>query len=327
MIKIIVSSVAAVVSLLLLASTASAQQDWPTRPVRIIVPFAAGGSGDLLARIAAQYLSTTFKQQFVVENRPGGGGIVGTKQFLAEPPDGYTLGEGSLSTVSLVPIINANATYDPDKDFSHIAYIGGSPVVLAANPHTAVKTLSEFVSYAKTPGKSFTFSSSGLGSDGQLWGEMIAQSTKVRPEHIPYKATAQALIDVVAGQVPFCTFTLSSTSPFLHAKSLNGIAVTAPDRLAEFPDIPTFKELGKPELVGTTWFSLAGPPGIPKSIAEKINQALQAAVATPEIKATFQHDGILAQPMNVQEFAAFVAAENVKWKTLIQSVGLVGAVH
>ena len=327
MIKLLVSSVAAAASLLLSASTASAQQDWPTHPVRIIVPFAAGGSGDLLARIAAQYLSTTFKQQFVVENRPGGGGIVGTKQLLAEPPDGYTLGEGSLSTVSLVPIINANATYDADKDFTHIAYIGGSPVVLAANPHTAVKTLSQFVSYAKTPGKSFTFSSSGLGSDGQLWGEMIAQSTRVKPEHIPYKATAQALVDVVAGQVPFCTFTLSSTSPFLHAKTLNGIAVTAPDRLAEFPDIPTFKELGKPELVGTTWFSLAGPPGMPKSIAEKINQALQRAVATPEIKTTFQHDGILAEPMNVQEFTAFVAAENVKWKTLIQSVGLVGAVH
>lgn len=327
MIKLLVLCVAAAVSLFLSASTASAQQDWPTRPVRIIVPFAAGGSGDLLARVAAQYLSTTFKQQFVVENRPGGGGIVGTKQFLAESPDGYTLGEGSLSTVSLVPIINANATYDPDKDFTHIAYIGGSPVVLAANPHTAVKTLSDFVSYAKTPGKSFTFSSSGLGSDGQLWGEMIAQSTKVKPEHIPYKATAQALIDVVAGQVPFCTFTLSSTSPFLHAKSLNGVAVTAPERLAEFPDIPTFKELGKPELVGTTWFSLAGPPGLPRAIAGQINRALQVAVTIPEIQELFRRNGILAQPMNMQEFRAFVAAENVKWKTLIQSAGLVGAVH
>lgn len=327
MIKLFVTSVTAALSLFMVASGALAQQDWPTRPVQIIVPFAAGGSGDLLARIAAQYLSITFKQQFVVQNRPGGGGIIGTKQFLAEPADGYTLGEGSLSTLSLVPVINANATYDSDKDFTHIAYIGGSPVVLAANPQTGVRTLSEFVSYANTPGKSFTFSSSGLGSDGQLWGEMIARSTKVRLEHIPYKATAQALLDVVGGQVPFCTFTLSSTSPFLHAKSLNGIAVTAPERLAEFPDVPTFKELGKPELVGTTWFSLAGPPGMPKSIADKINQALDAAVATPEIQARFQHDGILAQPMNVREFTAFVAAENVKWKTLIQSVGLVGAVH
>jgi len=327
MIKLLITSVAAALSLLLATSVASAQQEWPTRPVQIIVPFAAGGSGDLLARIAAQYLSTTFKQQFVVENRPGGGGIIGTKQFLAEPPDGYTLGEGSLSTLSLVPVINSNATYDPDKDFTHIAYIGGSPVVLAANPQTGVRTLSEFISYANSLGKSFTFSSSGLGSDGQLWGEMIARSTKVKPEHIPYKATAQALIDVVGGQVPFCTFTLSSTSPFLHAKTLNGIAVTAPERLVEFPDIPTFKELGKPELVGTTWFSLEGPPGMPKSIAEKINQVLRAAVAAPEVQELFRRDGILAQPMNMREFTAFVAAENVKWKTLIQSVGLVGAVH
>jgi tripartite-type tricarboxylate transporter receptor subunit TctC len=304
-----------------------AQQDWPNRPVQIIVPFAAGGSGDILARVVAQYLTSSLRQQFVVENRPGGGGIIGTKQFLAQPADGYTIGMGSLSTLSLVPIINSNAGYDPDNDFVHIAYIGGSPVVLAANPQTGVKTLPEFISYANTPGKSFTFASSGVGSDGQLWGELIASSTRVKAEHVPYKATAQALSDLVAGHVQFSTFTLSSTSPFLHAKSLNGIAVTAPERMSDFPDLLTFKELGKSDLVGTTWFALSGPLGMPKDIVNKINRTVQAAVATAEVQARFRRDGIIAQPMNAGEFTEFVASENVRWKSLIEHVGLAGAQH
>jgi tripartite-type tricarboxylate transporter receptor subunit TctC len=314
-------------SLLLATSTALAQSDWPNRPVQIIVPFAAGGSGDVLARVVAQHLTSSLKQQFVVENRPGGGGILGTKQFLAQPPDGYSIGMSSLSTMSLVAIINANAGYDPDRDFAHIAYVGGSPVVLAANPKTGVRTLGQFISYANTPGKSFTFASSGVGSDGQLWGECIASSTRVKPEHVPYKATAQALYDLVAGHVPFSTFTLSSTSSFLHAKSLNGIAVTAPERMSDFPDLPTFRELGKPELVGTTWFALSGPLGISKDIINKINHTIQSAVATPEVQARFRRDGIIAQRMNADEFTEFVVSENIRRKSLIERVGLVGAQH
>jgi tripartite-type tricarboxylate transporter receptor subunit TctC len=310
----------------LATNAAPAQQDWPNRPVQIIVPFAAGGSGDVLARVVAQYLTSSLKQQFVVENRPGGGGIIGTKQFLSQPADGYSIGMSSLSTMSLVPVINSNAGYEPDKDFAHIAYIGGSPVVLAANPQTGVRTLAEFIAYSNSPGKSFTFASSGVGSDGQLWGELIASSTRVKAEN-PYKATAQALSDLVAGHVQFSTFTLSSTSPFLHAKSLNGVAVTAPERMSEFPELPTFKELDNPDLVGTTWFALSGPLGVSKDIVNKINRAVQMAVATPEVEARFRRDGIIAQPMNADEFTGFVASENVRWRSLIERVGLVGAQH
>jgi tripartite-type tricarboxylate transporter receptor subunit TctC len=281
----------------------------------------------VLARVVAQHLTTLLKQQFVVENRPGGGGIIGTKQFLAQPADGYTIGMSSLSTMSLVPVINSNAGYDPQNDFIHIAYIGGSPVVLAANPQTGVKTLPEFISYANSPGKSFAFSSSGVGSDGQLWGELIASSTKVKAEHIPYKATAQALSDLVAGHVQFSTFTLSSTSPFLRAKSLNGVAITARERMTDFPDLPTFRELGRPDLVGTTWFALSGPVGMSKEIVDKINRGVQAAVATSEVQARFRRDGFVAQPMNANEFTEFVASENIRWKSLIERVGLVGAQH
>src|SRR5438309_1784582 len=190
-------------------------QEWPNKPVRIIVPFAAGGSGDLLARVVAQHLSTNLKQQFIVENRPGGGGIIGTQQFLATPPDGYTIGMTNLSTLSLVPVINSTATYDALNDFAHIAYIAGAPVVLAANPKTGVRTLEQFVSYSNSPGKAFTFASSGVGSDGHLMGEAIAAAVKVKTEHVPYRATAPALTDIVAGHVPFSTFTLSSSAPVI----------------------------------------------------------------------------------------------------------------
>jgi tripartite-type tricarboxylate transporter receptor subunit TctC len=166
-----------------------------------------------------------------------------------------------------------------------------------------------------------------VGSDGQLWGELIASSTRVKAEHIPYKATAQALSDLVAGHVQFSTFTLSSTSPFLRAKSLNGVAITARERMTDFPDLPTFRELGRPDLVGTTWFALSGPVGMSKEIVDKINRGVQAAVATSEVQARFRRDGFVAQPMNANEFTEFVASENIRWKSLIERVGLVGAQH
>jgi tripartite-type tricarboxylate transporter receptor subunit TctC len=298
-------------------------EDWPVRPVRIIVPFGAGGSGDTLARIVAQYLSESLAQPFIVEDRPGAGGIVGTEQFLASPPDGYTIGMTNLSTLSLVPVINPEATYNPITDFRHIAYIGGSPVVLAANPATGAKTLQDFVTYANTPGHAFTFASSGVGSDGHLMGEAIAAALKVKSEHIPYKATAEALSDVVGGHVPFSTSTLSSTAPFLQANSLNGIAVTSLERVPDFPNLPTFKELNHPELVDTTWFSFSGPAKLPDDIVEKLNKSVAAAVAMPDVQARFRRDGFIAQQMTPAEFTNFVAAENAKWKVVIEGAGLV----
>jgi tripartite-type tricarboxylate transporter receptor subunit TctC len=297
-------------------------EEWPVRPVRIIVPFGAGGSGDTLARIVAQHLSESLGQPFIVEDRPGAGGIVGTQQFLAAPADGYTIGETNLSTLSLVPVINPEATYNPIRDFKHISYIGGTPVVLAANPATGAKTLQDFISYANAPGHAFTFASSGVGSDGHLMGEAIAAALKVKSEHVPYKATAEALIDIVGGQVPFSTFTLSSTAPFLHAHSLNGIAVTSLDRLPDFPDLPTFKELNHPELVDTTWFSFSGPAKLSDDIVAKLNKSVAAAVAMPDVQARFRRDGFIAQQMTPTEFTSFVAAENAKWKAVIEDAGL-----
>jgi tripartite-type tricarboxylate transporter receptor subunit TctC len=305
--------------LTLLSSSLQARADeWPSHAIRIIVPFGAGGAGDTLARIVAQHLSESLGQPFIVEDRPGAGGILGTQQIVTAVPDGYTIGITNLSTLSLIPVINPEATYKPLGDLEHIAYIGGSPVVFAA--HEA--TLHDVIVYGSAPGRAFTFSSSGVGSDGHLMGVAIATALNLKPEHVPDKSTAEALTDVVAGHVPFSTSTLSSTSGFLHANTLLGVAVTSPERITDFPDLPTFKELGHPELLDNTWFAFSGPAELSDEVVTKLNKAIVAAIALPDVHERFRRDGFLAQPVNPKEFTNFVAAENAKWEPVIEHAGL-----
>ncbi len=310
------------------ATMPAAAQGWPDRPVKIIVPFGAGGSGDTLARVVAEHLSTTFKQQFVVENRTGAGGAIGTAAIATAAPDGYTIGITNLSTLALVPAINPAVTYHPVNDFTHISYVAGAPVALAATPSAGIKTLKEFIDTAnknaRDGGKPLTFASSGVGSDGHLMGVAIALATGIQLEHVPYRSTSQALTDVVAGHVALCTFTLSSTAQFLRGGQLNGVAVTSPERMPDQPDLPTFKELGYPQLVGTTWFSLSGPAKLPADIADKINAEVARIVALPDVQARFRRDGFIAQPMSAAAFTKYVGDEAARWKPLVEKAGLAG---
>jgi tripartite-type tricarboxylate transporter receptor subunit TctC len=308
---------------LLVASSALpalAQAEWPNRPVRLVVPFGAGGSSDVLARIVAEQLGKTFKQQFVVENRPGAGGVIGVQQIANAEPDGYTIGVTNLSTLALAPFINPSVAYDPIKSLTHIAYVGGAPVLLSAALNTGVKTVPEFIAFTKA--KSFTFMSSGVGSDGHLMGQAIALSMGLKVEHVPYSQTGQALADLVAGHVPFSTFTLSSTSQFVRANQVNGIAVTTPERLPDYPNLPTFKESGHPALVGTTWFSISGPAKTPRHIVDRLNQEIRAAIARPETVERYRRDGFIANPLSAEDFTKFVAEEIDRWKPIIQAAGL-----
>ena len=299
---------------------AFAQADWPNRPVKLIVPFGAGGSSDVLARIVAEQLGKTFKQQFVVENRPGAGGTIGVAQIANAEPDGYTIGVTNLSTLALAPFINQTVSYDPMKGLTHIAYVGGAPVLLSAAINTGVKTVAEFVAYTKA--KSFTFVSSGVGSDGHLMGQAIALAMGLKVEHVPYSQTAQALGDLVAGHVPFSTFTLSSTSQFLRANQVYGVAVTTPERLPDYASVPTFSESGYPGLIGTTWFSISGPPKLPKEMSERLNKEILAAVLRPETVERYRRDGFIANTLSADDFTKFVADEIVRWKPVIEAAGL-----
>jgi tripartite-type tricarboxylate transporter receptor subunit TctC len=316
-------ALAASLAVFFMSPTAARVEEWPSRPVRVIVPFGAGGSGDAIARVLAEHLAATFGQQFVIENRTGAGGAIGAKAIATAPPDGYTIGITNLSVLSLAPVINPGIGYDPSGDFSHIAYVADAPVVLAANSKTGVTSLNKFVKYA-TERKAFTFASSGVGSDGHLMGEAIAASLNLAIEHVPYKSTSQALIDVVAGHVPFCTFTLSSTAPFLRDGTLTAIAVTTEERLEDFPTLPTFRELDHSELQGTTWFSVSGPAGLPKDVIGKLNARINQIVTSPEVESRLRRDGFQVKTLSPAAFANFVESENKRWLVLIRRAGLVG---
>lgn len=311
-------------ALLILSASVAQAQEWPNRPVRVIVPFGAGGTGDALTRIVGEHLSAKLKQQFVIENRTGAGGLIGTQALAAATPDGYTLGSTNVSSLSLIPVLNPTKSYHPINDFSHIAFVAGAPVSLAVYPGTGIKTLADFVAYAKKSAKPLTFASSGLGTDGHLIGEAIAAATKIKAEHVPYKSTGQALPDVVGGHVVFSTLTLSSSSSFIRAGTLTGIAVTSPERMPDYPDLPTFKELGYPELVSSTWFSISGPAKMPREIVTRLNREIALVMARPDVQARMRRDGLLTETMTPEQFTQFVASESARWTPLIERAGLAG---
>jgi tripartite-type tricarboxylate transporter receptor subunit TctC len=221
-------------------------------------------------------------------------------------------------------VLNPKQSYHPLNDFAHVAFVAGAPVALAVYPATGVKTLKEFIAYANRSAKPLTFASSGLGSDGHLIGEAIAASTKIKVEHVPYKSTGQALTDVVGGHVVFSTFTLSSSSAFIRAGTITGVAVTSAERMPDYPDLPTFKELGHPELVASTWFSISGPAKLPAEIVTRLNREIAAVMVRPEVQARMRRDGLLTETMSPEQFTKFVAAESARWTPLIQRAGLAG---
>jgi tripartite-type tricarboxylate transporter receptor subunit TctC len=260
----------ALTALCLSPAVAPAQtQNWPTRPVRIINTFAAGGAADLLARTVADGLTSAFGQPFIVETRAGAGGAIGVQSVMATPPDGYNFVITNVSILVLAPISNPRLGYAPLRDLVNIAYIAGSPIVLSVNPKTGIRTLAQFIDSAGKGGKPLPYSSSGVGSMGQLFAESFAQRAGIAIEHVPYKGASQGLLDLVGGHIAFASQTLTSTFGEISGGTLTAIAQTSDRRLPDFPDLPTFMEQGYPDMVSTTWFSLSGPAGLPADIVKK----------------------------------------------------------
>ncbi|MCC6777944.1 MAG: tripartite tricarboxylate transporter substrate binding protein [Hyphomicrobiales bacterium] len=302
-------------------------QEWPNKPVRIIVPFGAGGLGDLLARMAGDHLSSAFKSTFVIENRTGAGGMLGAQQGAGADPDGYTLTLTNVSTLCLVPATNAQTPYNPLKDFTHIAYLGGAPASLAAFTGIGAKTVKEFISYANGAGKALTFGSTGFGSDGHLVGEAMGRALGISVQHVPYRGAPQAMSDLFAGHLAFLPFTIGVTGEAIKLGKLTGLAVSSPSRMPSLPDVPTFKELGYPDLVTLTWFSLSGPAKLPRGIAEALNREIVVMLKKPEVVAKLNQLGIVSQPMSTDEFTSFVAAEIALWRPMIEAADLLGKVQ
>jgi tripartite-type tricarboxylate transporter receptor subunit TctC len=288
---------------------------WPDRPVRIIVPFAPGGSADTLGRLIAQHLKGTF----VVENRPGAGGVLGSEIVAKAQPDGYTLVVSGVASHAIAPALPQGTPYDPVKDFTHIALFGGPPAVLAVSRSLEARDLRELVALAKT--KPLSYGSPGNGTQGQLVAELFKRTAGIQLQHVPYKGASGAVTDLIAGHIPVISTTLTTAAAQIRAGRARGLAISAPMRLADFPDIPTFAELGYPALVATVWFSLSGPANLPADIVERLNAEVNQALDLPEVRERLKPEGIVPQRLTAKEFAGFVADEVQRWAPVVRASG------
>jgi tripartite-type tricarboxylate transporter receptor subunit TctC len=302
-------------------SASAVAEDWPTRPVRIIAPFAAGGTADNLGRIAAEKLSDAFHQQFYVENRGGGGGVPASLAVSRMEPDGYNFVVSGIATHAIAPAINPNSGYDPVKDFTHVAYFGGPPIVFIVPKALGVKSLAELVAFAKKTGEKLTYASPGTGTSGHLVAEYFAGKAGISVEHVPYRGAAPGVMDVMAGHLRFGSMTWTTASGQISAGTVVPLAVTSDRRLADFPDIPTFKESGY-DLVSTTWFSLSAPAGLSKEIVDRVNHEVVEAFKRPDVQARLRTEQILTEPMSPAQFTQFVAEEYQRWKPVAERIGL-----
>jgi tripartite-type tricarboxylate transporter receptor subunit TctC len=293
---------------------------WPTRPVKIVVPFAAGGSADTLGRLVAQKLGEQLKASFIVENRGGAGGALGSELVAKAAPDGYTLGVSGIASHVIAPMLPQGTPYDPVRDFTHIALFGGPPAVLAVNPSLPVKDLRELILLSKS-GRALSYGSPGNGTQGQLVAELFKRRAGIEMQHVPYKGAAGAVTDLIAGHIPVVSTTLTTAAAQIRAGRARALAISAASRLPEFPDIPTYAELGYPDLVATVWFSLSGPANLPAEIVERLNLEVNRALDLPEVRERLKPEGIVPSPMSAKQFGAFVAEELRRWAPVVRASG------
>ncbi len=294
---------------------------WPSRPIRLIVPSPPSGSGDTIGRLVAQKLGETLGQQFVVENRPGAGGLVGAETAARAAPDGYTLIISGIATHVVIPALNPNTAFDPLKDFTHIALFGGPPAVLAVSRELPVGDLGAFVALARSKPADISYGSPGIGTHSHLIVELFQQRTGSTLTHVPYRGAGPALADLVAGRLPAASMTLLSAAEHIKAGTIRALAVTAPRRVASFPEIPTYAELGYRELTAATWFALSGPASLPPDIVRRLNTEANRAIQSAEVRQRLERDGIEPEEMSPEAFTAFVKAEIERWTPVVRASG------
>jgi len=296
-------------------------QDYPTRPITLVVPFPPGGSTTIVARIVADKLSEALGQQIVVDNRGGAGGTIATRAVSRTAPDGYTLLLGYTGTLAIGPTLYPSAGYDPRKDFDAIGLIGHAPNSLVVHPSFNVRSVKELIEYAKAnPGK-VNYGSAGVGTVSHVSGVYFATAAGIELTHIPYKGTGPALADLLGGHIPMAFAPIPATHANVAEGSLRGLAVTSLKRSSLLPDVPTIGESGVPGFEASLYYGLVAPAGTPRPIIEKLNKALRDVLASDEVKKRLATDGTEPTPSTPEEYAAHIDRDETKWSKVVKDSG------
>jgi tripartite-type tricarboxylate transporter receptor subunit TctC len=300
----------------------AATQGYPAKPVRYVVPFPAGASPDIIARLVTERLTRSWGQQVIVENRSGAGGTLGAAFAAKSPPDGYTLFQCNIASSAIAPSLYAKMPYDAQRDFAPISRIGLAPSILVVHPSLPTRSLNEFIAYAKTyPGK-LSYGASAPGTSPQLAMELFKLTAKIEIMHVSYKGAPQALSDVVGGQIPCSMQTAPAVMSAIQSSRVRALAVTSLKRISQFPELPTMNETALPGFQVSSWYGLCAPTGTPAPILDKVHSDLLAVLHVPEIQQRLNDLVIEVSPTSRDEFAQFIRGEAARWARVIKDAGI-----
>ena len=310
-------------AILLACAAAASAQVYPTKAVRVVVPYPAGGYYDLLARVIGGKLAETWSQPFVVENRIGANGMIGTDFVAKSAPDGYTIMMGGIGPLGINPSMYAKLPYNPVRDFAPIIHVASAPNVLVVHPSVDARSVKELISLARAKPGQLTFSSAGSGSSQHLSGEMLKTMEGISITHVPYKGSAPGVTAVLGGEVTMMFGTMADVVEHVRGGKLRALAVTSARRIPVLPDVPTMVEAGVPGYEATAWFGMVGPAGMPREIVTKLNQEINRVLQTPDVLARISQQGsaeiVGGSP---EQYGAFIRAEVAKWGNVVKEAGL-----
>jgi tripartite-type tricarboxylate transporter receptor subunit TctC len=311
---------AAVLALAPLA--AAAQESFPNKPIRLVVPFPPAGGTDTLSRAIAFAIQNNTKWTIVVDNKPGAGGNIGLDATAKSPPDGYTIAMGQTANLAVNPALYSQMTFDPLKDFTPIALVSSQPLILVVSTASPYKTLKELVDAAKAnPGK-INMASSSNGTIGHIGGELFQRRAGIKMTHVPYKGAGAAVTDIMGGSVECFFGNTQAVGGLVTGGKLRALAVTSPKRLGNFPDVPTIAELGYPGFEAATWSGLLAPAGTPKAVVDRLNAEANKALGTDQMKQKLYEDGSTPLGGTPEQFAAFIRTEHAKWGAAVREAGI-----
>jgi len=296
-------------------------ETWPSKPIKLVVPYAPGGTTDVVGRVIGEYLGRQLGQNIVVENRPGKGATIGTAQVAKAAPDGYTLVMSNVAAQAVSPALYGDLDYDPLRDFVHISLASLNPSVLVVHPTFPAKTLADYIAYARANPDKLAFATSGPGSSNHILGTMMGQVTGTRLVHVPYRGAGPAMQDTIAGVVPSMFDSLPSAAPHIKTGKVRALAISGEKRSPAFPDVPTMKESGYPALISYSWFGVSAPARTPVPIVERIAREMQVVLKLPEVVKRWQEIGAESSTMTPAEYGAFVKAELEKWTPVVKASG------